>query len=330
MRSVSEILLLACAMFCFGCATSDHREAENYPFTNSNGEIVALTAEQSKGLRLALESEARSERLAREMNNNPRLRQEALAFTRRVADVLREELADPAIELSVQEPLQIKDSSWSSVLVEDDFVKCREDRAACPAVIARFVKNYAPILRRQNVALMRLKVRLSVRDEEYVAHLQESLGKEGPELQVEPLLGGLLLLAELDRQPVPTPLDARDLGRLFLSHDQLFSLGRSNLQEKLGPMPASVRPVAQDQIGEINGGEYESSRLLLHSQWQALADGQNGILIIALPTNNTVLYISQSTPAAISSLRQTASRKASNEQAAKVLRWNRTGWETVN
>lgn len=333
MNLASILLALVCAQFCVACSTSAVNSLENFSYKDVTGKEFVPQSKQAEYLRQAMEASARIERIDKEMNDDLRTRNEALRFTRRTANALQEELNDTTIEISVQKPLNIQTDPSSGVLIYEDFIQCRKDSNACSAVIDRFVKGYAPILRSRIIFMRRESVRLAIREGEYIKRLQESLGQDVPSLQVEPLLGGLLLLAVMDRPPTPVPLDDRSLERLHLSHKQLFALGRENLQKKLAPFPSSAKAAAQGEIGVLNGSEFESSRLLLHSQWEPLANAQKGTLLIALPTNDTVLYISESTSAATDALRTAASRRlasAPNALSTIVLKWNSTGWETVN
>ena len=94
-----------------------------------------------------------------------------------------------------------------------------------------------------------------------------------------------------------------------------------------------VAKVAQPgQIGHLSGDLYHSSRLALHESWSPLAKAQGGVLIVAAPATDTVLYLSEDTPPAIGALRtlaQKVMRGAPNPLSSELLRWTPKRWEVV-
>lgn len=330
MKPISIIFALACAQLCVACSAPGGTEADNTPAR------IGSTSDMDSKIPSGLPPGAKIASIIQLKGDMPVIpaeqREEALAFTEAVANALRKELTDITTEIVVTEPLKIQLDSKLGVYLHSSFSKCRSDAAACSAEIDGKVKFFAPALRRKNVFDRRETVRLVIRADDEISRLQESISKDGHTLQVEPLLGGLLILAVYDRAPAIVPLDERDLEKLYVSHEQLFALGRKNLQDKLKPLANSAKAASKGEFAVINGSPFESSRLLLHSQWEPLAMAQQGTLLVALPTSDTVLYISESSPSAVAALRSSASSLFANNPkslSTVVLRWTSKGWETA-
>jgi hypothetical protein len=137
----------------------------------------------------------------------------------------------------------------------------------------------------------------------------------------------------LDTQRAVRPLDDRDLRKLNMSQNQLFELGGENLQAALKPLADSAKPVGSGQIGAITGSVYEVGRVAILSQWAHLANAQQDVLVVALPTTDMVLYISESTPSAIDALRTlskgTAAKSSNPLSPTAVFKWTAERWTPV-
>lgn len=234
--------------------------------------------------------------------------------------------------MSVNGPLTVSAGPLQANL-DRIFGFCRTNASGCASSIDQYAKGVAQVLKQQNAPLDKAAVRLVVRSSEYIKRAQASLGKDGPTLQFMPLVEGLISVAVLDTPRAARPLDDRDLKKLDFSQEQLFALGRENLVASLRPLSEIAKPAASGQIGTITGSVYEVGRVAVHSQWAELWRAQQGTLIVAIPTTDVVLYVSESTPAALDALRALAKStfaKASNPLAATtLLKWSAEHWELV-
>jgi len=251
-------------------------------------------------------------------------------FTEFVAQAMRREVGDAAV--SIKGPLTLSVGPLQANL-DRIFGFCRTNDTACASEVDRYVKGTAQVMKQQTAPLDKASVRLVVRSSAYIKRAQESLGSDGPSLQFRSLVEGLVLVAVLDTPRAIRPLDDRDLKRLAVSQDQLFELGGANLIANLEPLSDRAKPVGSGQIGTITGTVYEVGRVALPSQWASLARAQQGTLVIALPTTDVVLYVSESSSSAIDALRALAkstAAKASNPLSATViLKWGGERWELV-
>lgn len=251
------------------------------------------------------------------------------AFTDFMARTLRQQLGD--IPVSVKGTLTLSVGLMQANL-ERSYSICRNDESSCAAEVTRYVKGVSQVIRAQNAPIDKAAVRLVIRSSEYIKRAQASFGNDGPTLQVRPLVEGLVSVAVLDTPRAVRPLDDRDLKKLEVSQEQLFEIGAKNLRGTLKPLAESAKPAIAGQIGTLAQSFYEVGRVALLSDWEALASAQSGTLLVALPTTDTVLYISESSPASVDALRTLArsiAMKSPSPLSAAVLRWTKERWELV-
>lgn len=250
-------------------------------------------------------------------------------FTEFVAEKMRRELG--GMPVTVKSPLTLSVGSLQANL-DRIFGFCNSNRQRCLAEVDGFVKGAAQVAKERNAPLDRAAVRLVVRSSEYIRRAQGSLGQDGPTLQSQPFVGGLVVLPVLDTPRAVRPLDNRDLISLSLSRDQLLELGRTNLDATLRPLSEVAKPASRGQIGNLGGNVFDTSRVLLHAHWASLVEAQNGTLLVALPATDVLLYVSESTPTAVDALRTLANNvmtKAPNPLSNVILKWTKDGWEAV-
>ena len=178
-------------------------------------------------------------------------------------------------------------------------------------------------------------VRLVLRSREYIDHAQKMLGAT-PQLAYRSLAGSastdLVVVPVLDTAHAVRPLDDRDMRALGLELDQLIDLGESNMRATLKPLQDQARPVGPGQIGSLPRDFFEVGRVAMHTDWAPLALAQQGILLVAVPATDAVLYISEDSPAAIDALAALSRKIAGGVPtplSGKVLKWTSTGWRLV-
>jgi hypothetical protein len=253
-------------------------------------------------------------------------------FTQHMADRLRRELPD--VPVAVKSPLTI---SAGELQVNLDRVHsfCRRNAEECAAEFERFAQAVAQVHRDRSAPPTKDAVRLIVRTGPYLQALlsqQAQASGKAPNVQSRRLVDGLHVLVALDSPRAIRMLSEADNEKLGLSADEAFALGAANLQRQLKPIEEAAQPAAGGQIGQITGDSYEPSRLALPESWLPLAKAQGGTLIVAAPTTNLLLYISEDSPAAIDALRTLARNvmsQAPNRLSGTLLRWRDGGWDVV-
>lgn len=142
--------------------------------------------------------------------------------------------------------------------------------------------------------------------------------------------GPLRLVAVLDTARATRSLDERDLKKRNLQQDQLFALGGVNLLASLRPLSVAAPAVTVGKIGAIKPGFGEVGRVAPPKEWAALAQAQHGELVIAVPITDQVLYMAESTPAALDALlalsRRLGSRSPNSLAPETLLRWTDGQW----
>jgi len=250
-------------------------------------------------------------------------------FTDYVAQAVRREVGD--MPVLVKGTLTLSLGSFQLNL-DRIYGICQRNEAICASEVDRYVKGVSQVVKAANAPIDKESVRIVIRSDEYIKRAQASLGSSGPVLQFRSLADGLVSVAVLDTPRAIRPLDDRDLKKLEISQEQLFEIGRKNLQRTLKPLAENAKPVSGGQIGTLGGSAFEVGRVAVPTDWSALAAAQNGILLVALPATDTLLYISESSDSAIDALRSLAvniARKSPNPLSLAVLRWTKERWELV-
>ncbi|MDR2195658.1 MAG: hypothetical protein LBE50_03505 [Gallionellaceae bacterium] len=249
------------------------------------------------------------------------------AFTEHVAGLLRKTLGDTPV--SVAGVLTVRFGEFQANL-DRIFDSCKHDTKTCPAEVKNYVEGVAEAYKEQAAAPSRDAVRVVLRSEQYV-QAALSTGAE-VEMQPHPFVGGLVALPVLDSPRMLRMLGAEGNARLGLSAQAVYDLGIANLRKGLKPL-LHIAPIAgPGRIGQFFGDSFYPSRLLLIDYWTPLANAQGGVLIVAVPTTDAVLYIGEDTPVAIDALRTLVNSmvsKSPNRLSNVLLRWKQTGWEVV-
>ncbi len=248
-------------------------------------------------------------------------------FTEFGAIALRAELgADVPLKVKGPLSLQIDDLQ---VNLDRVYAFCRSNAKDCDDAMGAFSKKVAAFLKERNTPVDTKAVLLAVRSSAYLKNAQAALGSEAPALEIRPLTAGLVSVAMLDTPSTARPLNVKDAARLSLSDDQLFALAAKNLQASLEPLSSKAKPVGSGQVGTLKGGYYESGRVALVADWAGLAAAQGGTLLIAVPSPDVILYISESSATAIdalASLAKTVAAKSQTPLSPAVFKWSAEGW----
>lgn len=251
------------------------------------------------------------------------------AFTEYVAAQLRRAIHGTTVK--VKGPLTLELGELQANL-DRIFVFCNRNTAGCANEIANYVKGVAEVYRDRTAPPSKAAVRIVVRTKTYLAATQATMPKDGAKLQPRPLAGDLVMLPALDMPRTIKMLDEKDNAALGLSADEVFKLGFDNLRKQLKPLMSVAKVAQADQIGELSGDTYHSSRLALFESWSPLAKVHGGKLIVAVPAPDTVLYVGDDSPKAVEALRllvKTAAARAPAPLSSELLRWTPQRWEVV-
>lgn len=261
---------------------------------------------------------------------------ERTAFTERVAGMFRSALGDA--DVLVDQPLTLKLGPLQANL-DRVHAYCRRNAEGCAAELDRYVKTVADMRRQADVKDTPEALRMVVRTIDYGQALHRTAQQAATPEKVrdseplpQPFVDGLIALPVVDGADSLRMLNRSGAQTLGLSPEQAQARGLANLRAALKPLADVARPVAAGRIGTVAGDAYESSRLLLHGDWAALAQAQAGVLVVALPATDTLLYGADASDAGLGALRAAADevwQRAPNRLSLLLLRWTDTGWQRV-
>lgn len=249
---------------------------------------------------------------------------ERMAFTERAAAALRTQL-DDAATVVIAEPLTLKVGELQANL-DRVYTFCRANAEACNAELRRYVLTVADVSKNAAAPVTRESLRAVVRTTAFA-------DAAGPEQTLKrPVVDGLVALPFVDSPDSARLMKASDAKPLGLSLEQTYELALDNLSRSLKPLADVAQPVTRGDIGVVQGDFYESSRVLLHADWAPLARAQGGVLIVALPVKDGLLYSGDDSAAGLDALRarvRDAMRRSPGPLTDLLLRWTESGWQLV-
>jgi len=207
---------------------------------------------------------------------------------------------------------------------------CSKNPAGCTQEVDNYVNAVAEVHREQGAAPTKSAVRVVVRSTRYLQSAKAS-GMGTP--QSKPLVEGLVVLSVLDTPRTIRMLTDKDGAALGLTASQVYDLGVANLRKILKPLMEVAKPAGSQQIGSFTGDIFQPSRIVLTDSWAPLVQAQGGVLIVAAPTTDIVLYIGEDNPIAIGTLRALVGKvmsRAPNPLSDVLLRWTPKGWRLVS
>jgi uncharacterized protein YtpQ (UPF0354 family) len=254
---------------------------------------------------------------------------EQSAFTNRAATLLRAQIVDAAVV--VTEPLTLKIGDLQANL-DRVYSFCRANADGCDDELQRYVRGVVEVQQKSAMKPTRDALRVVVRTTAYADAVaqQTAGGKDG--LIRRPFVEGLVTLPMLDAERSARLLGEADRKTLGLSQDEAYEVGLANLRLALKPTVDVARPVQRGALRRLEGDYYESGRLLLHADWAPLAQAQGGVLIVALPAKDVLIYSADDSSSGLDALRAMASevsRRSSAKLSDVLLRWTESGWQVV-
>lgn len=212
---------------------------------------------------------------------------------------------------------------------------CVQDAVRCPDAVDQYTRTVVELARVRSQPVTAGQVRLALRNQAFVDEVRHRATADGAgaPLFVRPFVPGIVVVPVLDFLGSVRYVGTFELNRLKLTEEQLFDVGRSNLQTSMLPMQAVARRPATGHYGSIEAEDHAASRVLLHSDWAELAAQFNHQLAVLLPTPNIVLYGDAANPVQIEVMRRTALdmyKRSLRPLSLQLLRWTPSGWTLMN
>ncbi|MHC4045133.1 DUF1444 domain-containing protein [Bradyrhizobium sp. 23AC] len=250
------------------------------------------------------------------------------AFTAFVAERIRTAVRDTPV--LIKGPLTLSIGPLQANL-DRVYVFCKANTNSCGKEIATYVDGVVATARNRSDPPTRAALRVVVRSTDYMRRATAEFGSHGT-IPTRPLVEELVIVPVLDSPRAIRMFNDKDRAALGLTQDQAFEIATANLRNSVKPLASVAKPVPAGQIGTLGGDYYQTSRLALIDSWAPLAKAQNGILIVAAPSADLVLYIGDDTSAGIDALRtlaKSAMARAPKPLSGALLRWTPKGWQPV-
>ncbi|HYM01670.1 MAG TPA: DUF1444 family protein [Stellaceae bacterium] len=255
-------------------------------------------------------------------------------FTAYLADAFSRQLPDAKV--TIKAPLQLEITLSQANGPEEIYLHnvagaCARDKQNCKEVIATFVANMSSSMRERDAPVRKSMLRAVVRTSDYVAQARR-VGSIRPEAEpiVRPLAGELWFVFVVDLSHGVEVLNMGIVKKLGISVDEAMSVAKQNLATTLPPLQSAIGPMRREGFGVLGGDYYNASRLMLHDDWAPLAKKMKGALVVAVPTNDVVLYGDAGRKKTLATMTDYAHYVVSTAQrpiSQALLRWTPTGWE---
>jgi uncharacterized protein YtpQ (UPF0354 family) len=250
------------------------------------------------------------------------------AFTAFVAGRIRAEIRD--IPVVVKGPLTVSIGALQANL-DRIYAFCQANSAGCAGQITTYVNAVVATTSNQNERPTKASLRVVVRPADYIQQAQRDVPARDAIL-TRPLAAGLAVVVVMDFPRTVRMFNEKHRAALGLSPDQVFDIALANLRQNVKALETDAKAVPHGQIGTLQGDYYQTSRLALVDSWAPLAQAQGGVLIVAAPSADIVLYIGEDSPAARDALRTLAKNvmtRAPKPLSDVLLRWTPKGWQSV-
>ncbi|MBZ8142613.1 hypothetical protein CLD22_22270 [Rubrivivax gelatinosus] len=252
-------------------------------------------------------------------------------FTRHAAEQLQRTLSSGPV--TVLGPLTLGVGE-AQVNLDRIHAFCQRNTEGCAERLQAFLRDIVVSMGDAQARPSADALRIVLRSAAYVANARASIagGSVPGRLDARPFLGDLMAVPVLDGERSVRLLGSQQRDELGLSEDQAFAHGLENLHTRLVPLAVEAQPVTPGRLGVLGNDFYQPSRLLLHDGWAQLAEAQGGVLVVAVPATDLLLYSADDSPAGLGALRALvadALARAPNPLSPALLRWRPDGWEPV-
>lgn len=208
---------------------------------------------------------------------------------------------------------------------------CKSNTSGCAKEIETYVGGVVAMASNAKDPPTKAALRIVVRSTDYMRKALREL-ESASAIPTRPLADGLVIVPVLDSPRTVKIFNDKHRAALGLTTEQVFDMAIANLRSSLKPLMSVAKPAVPGQFGTLKGDYYATSRLALIDSWAPLAQAQGGVLIVAAPTPDLVVYSSEDSGAALDALRTLARNVAASAPkplSGALLRWTPKGWQSV-
>ena len=250
------------------------------------------------------------------------------AFTSFVAERIRAEIRDTPVV--IKGPLTLSIGPLQANL-DRIYAFCKANPSACAKEVGAYVNGIVTTAGNRNDPPTKAALRVVVRSADYVRQALQEVGARGA-APTRPLAEGLVIVPVLDSPRAVRVFNDKDRAALGLTAEQVFDIGIANLRSSMKPLTDVAKAVPPGQFGTLKGDYYQTSRLALIDSWAPLAQAQGGVLIVAAPSADVMLYSGEDSSVALDALRtlvRNVMARAPKPLSGSLLRWTPKGWQLV-
>ena len=257
------------------------------------------------------------------------------SFTKQMADRFVRELPDLRVEVASPLTLKINQADGTHILqanLDRIFAFCTRSAEQCEAATSQYVAGLSGVVKDRVRPIELSMIRLNVRPRKGLESAQQQLPPDAPRIVLRPFAGDLALTAVLDFPTSMRMFTNEDAKKLGIDENQAIEIGRKNLRASLKPLSEFLPPTAEQSFRYLGDGPYESSRMILHSDWARVAKALGGSLIVGVPSSNLLVYGRGDSELAMDALRtfvRDAIRKTDRPLSASLFRWTENGWDEL-
>lgn len=257
------------------------------------------------------------------------------SFTKQMADRFEKELPELRIEIASPLTLKINQADGSHILqanLDRIFAFCARSTENCEAATAQYIAGLSGVVKDRVRPIESSMIRLNVRPRKGLESAQQQLPPDAPRIVLRPFIGDLALTAVLDFPTSMRMFTNEDAKKLGISEAEAIEIGRKNLRTSLKPLSDYAPPTADQSLRYLGDSPYESSRIILHSDWAPVAKALGGSLIVGVPSPSLLVYGRGDSELALGAMRafvRDALRKADRPLTDSVFRWTEAGWEEL-
>lgn len=232
--------------------------------------------------------------------------------------------------LTIQLAPRGSDKNDLRVSLERIWGVCQANPDGCESATRDFVTKSVRTLRMRGQPATRDQVVAIVRPRAYVDRVG---GPSAPNTLIDPFVDDLYVLYMVDLPGSLRSLAASELDALEVDRRQLPAVVTRNLTTRLGHLADALGSAEPGGFNVLRSGNvFESSRLLIGSEWAALASKVGKPVLVGAPSGDVLLVAIGPTAAQIATMRDTVGTmfaSAPRPVSARLFQWSAKGWVVV-
>ena len=260
---------------------------------------------------------------------------EPASFGNYVMQALRDR-AGASAQVSATEPLAISielSGLRTTARLDSLHRHCVRERGICRDAIRRYVESFMEMIEGEPKNPLASQLRVLVKDSAYVKRLKDTFTEKGAAPPVtKPYLAELWIVLAIAGESVHWIASTSVIERLRLDEATALDLALKNTRAAMLPLSHVAKPVGELPFS-FSVGVYDSSRLLMHADWAAIADSQKGELIVAVPATDMIIFGTVQSGEDVKQFKEATLRArntAARPLSTSLYRWHAGEWDVLS